>query len=509
METNLKPFGSFIAFAVAIVALAAAFSFPAPAQAQAQDETYVDLSIEIAVGLSFVFTARNQGTATAYGVTVDIEIADQTIHSTGSGQFTQKSGTTCSGNIPGTTCISGAWTVGVLGAGEETSFTIGPRLASGLPCCSGGSDRWPVPARAVIKNTVPQEEERSKGDNTAVGWILVNQGGTNTLEARTDYWLEASVDDLLPDAGDTVKFTFKAVTSGGAQGSVGGAKVRLKLDDGMGAPTATPSTETFGAASGLTRTWDWDFDLTHPTASKTLEVSTTLDNPLPAGVSRSDLCLTAELSAERPDDRVLGDTSAKICLREDPTVPFEGGELNLFTLYPCVGVSPIAYPCRDNDDDSTADNGLELVAGSDTRTQFAPRAHGISRRDDGSTLYLRPESVLIRVDPEARVGTKWYTGSDENSDSNDAGLISGALLHLDFLGAGWTPYTFAIVDVNPKKRPGSMAILRMDNTGFTLLDADTKTSLGPINSALDVLPLVVVFGTLGTHQVDLTYNGWH
>ena len=47
----------------------------------------------------------------------------------------------------------------------------------------------------------------------------------------------------------------------------------------------------------------------------------------------------------------------------------------------------------------------------------------------------------------------------------------------------------------------------MDNTGFTILDADTKTSLGPINSDLDEIPLVIVFGTLGTYEVDLTMGG--
>ena len=354
--------------------------------ALAQDETYVDLSIEITVDTSFAFTAKNHGTATAYGVTVDIEIADQTIHTSGDG-FERKSGTTCSGNIPGTNCISGVWTVGSLEPGEETGLAITPRLASGLSCCPTGSDYWAVPARAGIKNTIPKEEERFKGDNAAVGWILVNTGGTGTQAAVARYWLEASVDDLLPDAGDTVKFSFKANSRGGLGGSVYGAKLRLKVDNGMGTPTATPpSKTTFAAATGLDRTWDWDLELVHPTTSSTLEVSTTLDDPLPAGVARSDLCLTAELTAKRPNNAELRPTSAEICLREDPVVLLEEGKATLFTIYPCVGVT--AYPC-------TSSNNLEVLV----TDQGAARAGGIGRDE----AVLDPEKVFVQVkDPEAR-----------------------------------------------------------------------------------------------------------
>ena len=103
------------------------------------------------------------------------------------------------------------------------------------------------------------------------------------------------MDDLLPDAGDTVKLSLKASRISATQ--FDDARVRLKLDNGLGTPTATPPTgTTFASATGLTRTWDWNLGST----PGVLEVSTTLDNPLPVGVARSDLCLTAELTA-RPD----------------------------------------------------------------------------------------------------------------------------------------------------------------------------------------------------------------
>ena len=479
---------------LALAALVAAFAFAPPRDVHAQDETYVDLSIEITVGTSFVFTARNEGTAAAYGVTVDIELADQTIHGIGGGQFTQESGSTCSGNIPGTTCISGVWTVGALGAGEETSFTIGPRLASGLTCCPGGSDSWSVPARAVIKNTIPEEEERFKGDNTAVGWILVNQGGTNTLSARADYWLEASVDDLLPDAGDTVKFTFKAVTSGGAQGSVGGAKVRLKLDDGMGTPNATaPSGTTFAAAAGLARTWDWDFDLEHPTASLELVATTTLDNPLPVGVSRSDLCLTAELTAERPADRVLGDTSAKICLREDPVTLLQTGETHLFTVYPCVGVS--TYPCSSSDTVEMVVNGGESA-----------RAAGIGRDE----AIMNPGNVFVQVkDHDGRV----VTGSDLSWVSTDAGLPT-SIDNSRLSSAEWTHFLWKIAS-SQLPTGGNLSIGPDANRAGVFVHTGTKAQHPPggISPMADGLKIAfstyIKFEGLGTYIIDFTQETRH
>ena len=492
-------------FCLLAALIVAVFAFSTPAQAQ--DDSYVDLSIEIVPGVSWKFFARNHGTADAYGVTVDIELADQTVHSSGDG-FTQNSGTTCSGDIPGTSCVSGVWTVGFLGAGEEKEFGIGPRLASGLSCCSGLSTNWSVPARAVIKNTVPAEEDRFNGNNTDVDWIFVNQGGTDTEAAVGRYWLEARVDDLLPEAGDTVKFTIEANSDSHTRPFTGDAKVRLTLDNGMGTPTASPpGSTTFAAVTGLTRTWDWDIGNINVAA---LEVSTTLDNPLPAGVSRSDLCLTAELTS-RPANTIQRPTTAEICLREDPVVLFEEGELDLFYLHPCAGVTPIEYPCRDENSDSTVDNGLELVVSAAIDDHPVIRRSGVFRVDGGSGssryVFLRPEGVVVRVDPEARVGTKWYTGSDEDSDSNDAGIIPGVLAHLEFLGEDGKPYTFAIADVDPKNRPGSLALPRMDNTGFTILDADEQTSLGPISADLVEIPLVVVFGTLGTNVVDITMGG--
>ena len=483
---------SLTASIVAIAALAAAFAFSTPAEAQ--DESYIDLSVEITVTDRFTFTARNLGTAIAYGVSVDIELADQIIHAIEGGQLKQKSGTTCSGDIPGTTCVSRVWTLGAMEPGVEVDIDVHPRLASGLPCCMNVGTKWTVPTRAVIKNTVPQEEERFEGNNTTVGWISVSQSGSGSEVAEGRYWLEASVDDLLPEAGDTVKFSFDIKGLAGYRDFIRNTKVRLRLDDGLGTPTASvlPTGTTFAAARGLVRTWDWNSD----TLPAPLEVSTTLDNPLPVGVARSDLCLTAELTAHPDNIGVVGRvtyTSAEICLREDPVTLLQTGQTHLFTVYPCVGVSN--YPCSSSDT-------VEMVVNGGA----SARAAGIARDD----AIMAPGNVIVQVkDPEGRAGT----GSNLSWGSADAGLstsIDNSRLSL----ADWTHWLWKIVPVQ-LPTGGNLSITPDANRSFAYVHTETKAQHPP--GGLTTIPsqLIAAVGTyikfesLGTYIVDFTQETTH
>ncbi len=458
----------------------------------------MDLSIEITtLSAGFSLTARNQGTADAYGVTVDFELADQILAPDEVVRFKQKSGTTCSGNIPGTTCIYGVWTVGDLKAGEEViSDGIDTKLASGLPCCPGLSQRRSVPARAVIKNTVPREEERFKGDNTTVNWSHMNQSGSGTIAALAQYWLEASVDDLLPDAGDTVKFKIDMGSNFGSRKFIHDAKVRLRLDNGMGTPTATPfsGTDTFGAVRGLERTWDWVLDTIAD--GSIMELSTTLDNPLPAGVARSDLCLTAELTA-RPDSTSSRSTTAKVCLLEDPITLFETGEADLLGLHSCVGVT--TYPCSSTDT-------LEFVV----HGREAAEAAGVLGKASDKII-MAPEKVVIQVkDPDGRGQASnsavWRSGSNE-TDSGAAGIIPGVVASLDF-PSDFNQNTFSITDSTTGGKPGTVRIISTADTSIVVLNIDTQTSFGPIDLSGQI-PIFWEFGELGTYKMAITLGATH
>ena len=518
-------------FIFAIAALCLALSGPtlgpSTTHAQEVDESYVDLSIDLEVNNgSWNFIARNNGTATAYGATIDIELGDQVIATRQGVEvvadgFEQASGSTCSSNIPGTTCLSGVFTVGALEPGEEKSFYLVPKLTSGLLCCTARTAYWSVPARAVVKNTVPVELERYKGDNTDTGWIYANGEDSvgNAAEAAVSFELEASVDDLLPEAGDTVKFSLKAsMKYDHDYESLYEVKLRLKLSPGMGTATATPPGDTaFAAAAGLTRTWDWDIGTFQSAQPLELEVSTTLDDPLPSGVALSDLCLTAELTA-RPDNNRKGVQSAEICFKEDPIVLLQTGETGLHSLYDCVGSSD--YPC------SSADT-LELLVNGGT----AAAASGIVRENP----ILRPEKVVIQVpDPGGRVSDgsslTWQTISDDGvtsyrnpfcSDVEEGVLLSenwDSILAAGVDGTGVSTIWGNAADkvtatgVDGGAKPGSLAIKNITCT-FEFLNADAGDFISPIPvggaSGFGTTNVVYIFGELGTYFTERSYRATH
>ena len=401
--------------------------------------------------------------------------------------------------------------MGTLGAGEETDFTIVPKLVSGLSCCTSLSASWSVPARAVITNTVPEEEERFKGNNTAVGWIYVNQNG-DTEAAVGRYWLEASVDDLLADAGDTVKFKFTINSPTLVAKFVHDAKVRLRLDEGMRTPTATttmPATATFGAADG---TWDWDLTSTF-TGGAAFELSTTLADPLPAG----DLCLTADLTA-RPGNNLgspdfVSYTSAEICLREDPAVLLQEGQATLFNMYPCVGVT--AYPC------SSTDNLIMRVVGGS-----AARAAGIARDE----AVLDPARVFVQVkDPEGRridahgdsvnsgTAPSWHTARKAHSNIASAvGGVQVSYTRKEFTSTERAKYTqldrtVAVAGLDGASAPG-LVNLRFPTTGndeFIPRPSQTKTNSPFPSVSTTIFDRFVEFETLGTYKVDFTAAATH
>ena len=91
-----------------------------------------------------------------------------------------------------------------------------------------------------------------------------------------------------------------------------------------------------------------------------IEVQLTADSL--EDIPLEERCITRLAGGQHPPpnpDYVLG--SLKQCLGDDPKVLFNQEKADLFTIYPCAGVSPIAYPCRDEDGTSGLDNGLEIV----------------------------------------------------------------------------------------------------------------------------------------------------
>ena len=488
--------------------------------ARAQDRTeyeYVDLLMLYEQGpdderSKVQYSVRNIGTTKATGVTVSFLLEDLDL-----GPFTDSPDFPDEDVDSTTKQVTFTWEIGTILAGDSARPLT---FATGLHDGHGSANRIGV-INATASAHQPEPGILSANNVIKIYSFASSSAGASQHMDGNRLALLLSVDELEPGAGDDVNFgltarNFNGEATNGFYNLIGDVDVRIELSDGLKFKTGWNPSNITVAPDRRSAAWSPpDTDTKGSTTTPNLqeiEIQTQLTSDSLEDIPREERCITAWVEGSKPPptpDYAFG--SLTQCLGGDPPVLFDEGELNLFYLHPCAGVTPIEYPCRDENSDSTVDNGLELVVQAAELDQPVLRRIGVARRDGGSGensyIFFRPENVVVRVDPEARVGTKWYTGSDENTDANDAGIIPGVLAHLDLLGDNGKPYTFAIADVDPKRRPGTMALPRMDNTGFTILDADTKKSLGPVDSGLDRIPVVVVFGTLGTNVVDITMGG--
>ena len=181
-----------------------------------------------------------------------------------------------------------------------------------------------------------------------------------------------------------------------------------------------------------------------------------------------------------------------------------GGKIPLFYYHPCVGVT--SYPC-------TGADTLELVAralrreGRGTDLPGLDRVDGFDVGDHGMT-WLQPETIAVQVqDPVGRHDGKWRTGTTEYHESL-VDQIAGTEITFNFIPSSWSAYTFVISDVMPKQRPSAFSIIGGPSADNTILDADTKSSLGPLNlpsaTTSKPFPAILEFSTLGTYKISLT-----
>ena len=235
---------------------------------------------------------------------------------------------------------------------------------------------------------------------------------------------------------------------------------------------------------------------------------------LSGGAPLERRCLTAEVVEVTPPDTEFNryDDVARVCLGDGPPELIGRGEIDLIKYVPCIGVT--SYPC------STADT-LELVVGVDLNQPYPTLKQ---RRNDTASppeaesvgeMYLQPESVIIHVDDRlGRHDGKWRTGTtslNSNQYRRDH-PIPGAALLVELIPSGYSQYTFEISDVEPKQRPGTLALLSGEtpDPAFPFLDMDTKPSLGPLDLDTDFtsvpFPAVTEFSMLGTYKVQTTFG---
>ncbi len=205
------------------------------------------------------------------------------------------------------------------------------------------------------------ESDAYKGNNTSRVWSYIYGEPTNEYrQAAGNYTVVVSVDEPSPSPGDTVNFTITADRTK-PTGYIGidvppiDTKVDIELTGGLsvsGTPTylcADLATCTVPAQVSYS---NGKFDVGTLKANDSPRNSVTLPILVASSAVVNEQCLTATITGNPPPgtgplDDDVSDNVARLCLG-DSVEPFSSGQIDAFTVYPCVGVT--SSPCDNTDD---------------------------------------------------------------------------------------------------------------------------------------------------------------
>ena len=386
------------------------------------------------------------------------------------------------------------WTISNLPPGDSATRTV--RSLVTRPGTNDGPAKVAQRLYAEIIESDPVESSRFRFNNATEHWALVNRravrsgDGANYFNNGDVGLFVTRISNSFPQQGEVTTFTVTAgndsrelppgIRSQVQDHSMLEVQVEISLSPGLsfaGTQPEPPSGTMFDTTTGR-----WNIG--------TLEDGSANDKSLPVAVnltadSLADLpmesrCLTAKVGAEpwfASDPLRQLDDTATACLGKELLTQ---GEIPLLDYLDCVGVA--STPC-------TSADTLELLVGR-------------SRGD------LQPEEVLVQVqDPQGRHNGKWRTGKTTHHlttvpDTQGVGVI------FSFLPRSYNSYTFVVSDLSPKQRPGTFSILGNNVASFTILNADTMKTLGPVTLPASITnnpyPAILEFGALGTYKINLT-----
>ena len=520
------------------------FCFFGPVQAQeGTGYEYVDLIVTYEYDSEEVaYRVRNIGTAKATGVTVSFLLEDlQTNTFSSSSSIT----TTEEGTNQRFT-----WEVGTISPGEtsiELKFSTVNHSAH---------TTWNrIGVTTATASSIQHEPDFLLANNITKVYSYPTSS-TGSAKHMKDGLLALllSVDNLRPDAGGNVIFGLTASRSGAGYAGdiinlIGEIEIKVELSDGLKfkadwTPTAADKFEI--AESRQSATWTPEevdvHSLTTIPHSREVSIQVQLTSDNLDDIPRKERCITASVEDSKPPpnpDYALG--SLKQCLGDDPTVLFNQEKADLFTIYPCAGVSPIAYPCRDEDGTSGLDNGLEIVASASFEKYLQTiRSSGIGRFDQGSRIAdygvrLRPESVVVQVkDPEGRVvvsgSSSWQTGlswQTAGGSGSATGFTAHENLDLAHSAGTWTNAKDRVTATGPEltenpgnfsAKPGTLSIRTVHCPSTTicyneLANADNAgfSTAYPFGDASGSYSTDVFYelSTLGTYLTKRSFKGTH
>ena len=424
---------------------------------------------------------------------------------------------------------TGVWTIKELLPGHSVEIEIRPQQF--FPLIRESRDA-PIPHQlhAEIISSSPAEPPGNRDNNEAEGWVMGGRQGTVRFTLGDAGVGGGVVGSRHPDPGEQTTFRIRAHNDGAGnkvEGNPEGfynvndqldVEVRIELSPGLS--YGPMQQETFDTGLGIWSVGDLsDFTICETSSCnlqnypgyQDLDVPVIVDS---TGIPPEQLCLTATVVRTRPlfrlDPQKRENDVARVCLGQDPPVLVNEGEIVLWWLHDCVGVTEA--PCGTKDE-------LKLFARARRNDISLPTVQRIDEFRVAQNLavtYLDPGLVIVQVHAlgERRCsGTPevcfWVSGEATGHDSTlEYGTAPGISVKYPPQSGGYTGHTFRISDVSPKQRPGTLSINRNDAGSFELLNVDAKPTFGPVNLTAVTEspdPLLIKFGALGTYKVELTF----
>lgn len=490
--------------------LGGAVAGPGTAQAQGSD---IDLAVSIKVPASVArdhiesgptITVTNRGSDTAYTVRVVIE-ADNNV----SLDPTSNLAPANTVNIPpiGSVALHDSkliWSIDRLPGKSVYEYTV---LTAQYASASGIQI---VQYVATVSSRSALEPEHN---NRAEVWQVRKSPAFRAL--TPNYAVSVAVDDRFPAEQGDVTFTVVASLPGVVDDDsrhLRDARVTIPLPAGLTYKSATaPAGTSYNSSTGIWTIGDWHLIGSPPTTAHSLTLTATRA----ANTVLHEQCVAAEISAKPPEpiDKVQNNRS-EVCLGAPPVL-FQRGEVDTFTIFPCVGIT--SDPCDNTDDirvravDKTATP--ERILAPDTVLIHVQDAPG--RTLDGQ-MY---NNVLQSVNNATTVS--WQTATEEIAAFTGTRRgVKIAFSRIPFNNhlSSWTRHSGERVVVrgaDDGSPPGSMHI-RSSGTGRSLsrmnsANSWTATYNGSTSSFQRTTPSpwFAEFEKLGTYVVDYTTRAIH
>ena len=356
--------------------------------------------------------------------------------------------------------------------------------------------------------------------------MKVAEAPASFLWAISDLGLQARVPDRFP-AGTSA--TFDILASGYTIGSkptgresdysrdLWDVRVSIRLSEGLSfAPSLqAPAGTHFSPNTGI-----WDVGYIGNAQDPIFSVPVIITN---GSIPLEELCLTATVESVNPafelDLELQENNDVTVCLGNDPPVVVNEGEIVLWWLHDCVGVTD--HPCG-------AGDALELFARADHGEISLP---AIQRRDvfsstssNGGVTYLDPESVIVQVsDPRGRIydsrtpsltdasTVSWQTASQQSSIAHPGVRVFYSRTGFNDRIADWNNVvrTVSVSGLDDGTPPPGRVRVRHDNSPTnTFYDpappsyTHMRTPFNLTSTTNNHNDYILEFTTLGTYVVN-------